>query len=119
MPYTMDIYSPRHEARVVGKDELAELYATVDEPIFTWNDGGDDVLIVSVHDDFSTVSMLHDRTWYYLEESPATELVEILLCGQEAWVPAGVMLDRKTGLEALLLAHNFPELLTTFRWREQ
>lgn len=87
--------------------------------MFAYGSGGEDVLIVSVHDEFSTVSLLHDRTWYWLEESPDTDLVEIVLCGQEAWVPAGVMVRPETGLAALRLAHDVSRLLTQFMWREQ
>ncbi|GAA4593686.1 hypothetical protein GCM10023194_58580 [Planotetraspora phitsanulokensis] len=50
-----------------------------------------------MHDEFSTVSLLHDRTWYWLEQSLDSDLVEIVLCGQEAWVPAGVLVRHETG----------------------
>ena len=32
-------------------------------PTFTWNDLGDDVLILSVGDDYSVVSLLTQDTW--------------------------------------------------------
>ncbi|MFD0784398.1 hypothetical protein ACFQZ8_10810 [Micromonospora azadirachtae] len=79
--------------------------------------GDEDVLIVSLHDEFSTVSLLHG-TWHWLTESPATDLVEILRCGQEAWVPAGAPVRPETGLAALRLAADVPRLLTDLMWRE-
>jgi hypothetical protein len=54
--YTLDRYSPSHTSRIVSAGELADVYASLDDSVLTWNDGGDDVLVVSVHDRFSTVS---------------------------------------------------------------
>ncbi|MFR9778122.1 hypothetical protein ACL02O_18970 [Micromonospora sp. MS34] len=119
MPYEMETYLPYAAARVVPRDELPGLYSPGREPVFSYGAGGEDVMIVSAHDGFSTVSLLHDRTWHWLEESADTTLVEIVLCGQEAWVPAGAMVRPETGLAALRLAHDVPRLLTEFRWREQ
>jgi hypothetical protein len=119
MPYEMETYLPYMAPRVVMIDELPDLYVSDHEPIFTYGSGGEDVLIVSVRDDFSTASLLHDRTWYWLVESAGSDLVEILLCGQEAWIPRGAMVRRETGLAALRLAHDVPRLLTEFMWREQ
>jgi hypothetical protein len=115
----METYQPYAASRVVTIDELPRLYVPDHEPVFTYGGGGDDVMIVSVHDEFSTVSLLHDRTWYWLEQSPDSDLVEIVLCGQEAWVPAGVLVRHETGLAALQLAHDMPRLMTNFVWREQ
>lgn len=119
MPYEIETYQPYVASRVVTLEDLPGLYTPDPEPVFTYGSCGEDVLIVSLHDDFSTVSLLHDRTWYWLEESSDRDLVQILLCGQEAWVPAGVMVRPETGLAALRLAHDVPRLLTGFRWREQ
>jgi hypothetical protein len=119
MPYEMETYQPYAPSRVVTIDELPGLYVPDSEPVFAYNSGGDDVMIVSVHDEFSTVSLLHDGTWYWLEESRDSELVEIVLCGQEAWVPAGAMVRSETGLAALRLAHDVAQLMTEFMWREQ
>ncbi|MEV5705762.1 hypothetical protein [Actinoallomurus sp. NPDC052274] len=119
MPYEMETYQPYTSSRVVTIDELAGLYVPDHEPVFAYGCGGEDVLIVSVHEGFSTVSLLHDRTWYWLEESPDADPVEIVLCGQEAWVPAGAMVRPETGLAALRLAHDVPHLMTRFTWRAQ
>ncbi|MEU8614785.1 hypothetical protein AB0C29_43045 [Actinoplanes sp. NPDC048791] len=119
MPYAMETHLPQAASRTITLDELPALYRPDHEPVFTYGDDGDDALIVSLHDGFSTVSLLHDRTWYWLEESPDAELVEIVLCGLEAWVPAGVLVRPESGLAALRLAHDQPRLMTDFGWREQ
>ena len=113
----METYRPE-QRQTVRIDDLPRLYVPDREPIFSYGDH-DDVVIVSVHDAFSTVSLLHDNTWYWLEESADTELVEIVLCGLEAWVPAGTLVRHETGLAALRIANDIPRLLTEFRWREQ
>lgn len=115
----METYQPYAAPRVVTIDELPSLFVPDYEPVFTYGDGLDDVVIVSVHDEFSTVSLLHDATWYWLEESSDWDLVEIVLCGLEAWVPAGAMVRHETALAALRLAHHVPQLMTRFMWREQ
>lgn len=60
----METYQPRAASRVVAIDELPGLYSPDHEPVFSYGSGGEDVLIVSVHDEFGTISVLHDRTWY-------------------------------------------------------
>jgi hypothetical protein len=119
----LELWSPEHTARAVPRDDLPAVYRELSgdqSPTLTWNDGGDDqVLIVSVADDFSTVSMLNDRTWYYLETSPEEDLVEIDLGGDDAYVPKGVLAPREFGLDVLLRADDFPYLLTEYMWREQ
>jgi hypothetical protein len=120
VPYEMDTYFPEARGRAVTVDELPGLFTPECEPVFVYHeDAGEDVVIASVHDGFSTVSLRRGDTWYWLEESPETEPVEITLCGLEAWVPAGVRVRPATGLAALLLAHDPPALLARFSWREQ
>ncbi|GAA1577363.1 hypothetical protein GCM10009678_70060 [Actinomadura kijaniata] len=119
MSYEMETYRPYAASRSITADELPGLYVPDREPVFSYGCDEDGAMIVSLHDGFSTVSLLHDGTWYWLEESPDSDPVEILLCGQEAWVPAGVMVRRETGLAALLLTPDLPRLLAEFTWREQ
>ncbi len=119
---TLDTYRFGHEERRVSVEDLPAVYAHLqgsDAAAITWNNGGEQVLIVSVGDDDSTVSLLNDSTWYYLVISPEQELVEIELCGQEAWVPKGAILPKELGLDVLLGAHDFPRLLKNYSWREQ
>lgn len=120
MRYEMETYLPRAEPQVVTIDELPHLFTPEREPVFAYGeDGMDDVMIVSVHDDFSTVSLSVDDTWYWLEESSNWDDVEIVLAGQEAWVPAGALVRHETALAALMLAHDVPQLWTKFVWHEQ
>jgi hypothetical protein len=122
LEYIIETWNPTHTSRQVSVEELEGFYEHIrgsESADITWNNGGDDVLIVSVGEDTATVSLLHDATWYWLEVSPETELVEIELCGQEAFVPQGAMVPRHLGLEILLGAHEFPRLLTEYAWREQ
>jgi hypothetical protein len=122
LEYLIETWNPTHTSRHVRVEELVDVYAQIRgsaSAVIVWNDGGDDVLIVSVGEDTATVSLLHDATWYWLEVSPETELVEIELGGQEAFVPKGALVPRRLGLEILLGAHDFPRLLTEYAWREQ
>jgi hypothetical protein len=153
MPYAVETWSPAHRGpREVTFDELVALYRPEGDPVFTYADPGDpsggDRLIVSLDEDFSTVTLLlalargdrapsHDGghhararspqgapgnvddTFSWLVESSDEEEVEILLCGQEAWIPAGAKVSPATGLAALRLAADLPRLLTEFMWRPQ
>ena len=94
----------------MNPDELADVYATVkpeESPTFTWNDLGDQVLIVTVGADSSTVSMLNDDTWYYLEASGDDDEVEVMIEGFDDFGPKGVVLPRNLGLEVLQKADDF------------
>jgi hypothetical protein len=119
--FTLDIHSPSHTSRLVSDEELAGVYDSLgDDSVITWNDGSDkDVLIASVHAGFSTVSLRHEDTWYWLVSSDDASLVEIVLCGLEAWVPAGAILPRQAGLAALGSVTDVPGMLSKLRWREQ
>ncbi|NUS55352.1 MAG: hypothetical protein HOV66_10915 [Streptomycetaceae bacterium] len=120
MPYEMETYSPYSAARQVTIEEIPALFRPDGEPVFAYGNGSDeDVLIVSVHDGFSTVSLRQDDTWYWLAESENWDEVEIVLAGLEAWVPAGACVRHETALEALRLAADVPRLTTEFTWREQ
>jgi hypothetical protein len=122
LEYIIETWNPTHTSRQVSVEELVDVYEQIrgsESADITWNDQGDHVLIVSVGEETATVSLLHDATWYWLKVSPETELVEIELCGQEAFVPKGAMAPRRLGLEILLGAHDFPRLLTEYAWREQ
>ena len=119
--YEIETHFPRHTPpRTITVDELAELYVPDHEPVFAYGDGfDDDVLIVSLDEDFSTVSLRQDATWFWLVESADLHPVEITLCGLAAWIPAAAKLRPETGLAALRSAHDVPHLLTHFTWHEQ
>jgi hypothetical protein len=70
-----ETWTPQHRESDIGIDELNSTYErarATDSPTFTWNDLGDDVLIVSVGDDYSVVSLLTQDTW-----SPAAVLPSV------------------------------------------
>lgn len=118
----LDTGFPTRVSRVVTSDELAYVYRHVDadeSPTFTWNNLGDQILIVTVDSDSSTVSMLNHDTWYYLEVSDDEDEVEVRIEGQMTPVPKGVVLPRDLGLEVLQKAENFERLLADYSWRLQ
>src|ERR1700730_18556530 len=72
MTIKYETWTPQHRQSDIGSDELNSTYErarATDSPTFTWNDLGDDVLIVSVGDDYSVVSMLTQATWFFLRGS--------------------------------------------------
>ena len=120
MRYQIVTYSPlQTPPRDISFDELTGLYVADHEPVFTYGDDRGDVLIVSLDERFSTVSLEQDDTWYWLVESSGNELVEITLCGMEAWLPRGALVRPETGLAVLRQAHDVPRLLTAHTWIEQ
>jgi hypothetical protein len=107
---------------VVDLDKLADIYRGVnsdESPTFTWNNLGDQVLIVTVDRDSSIVSMLNDDTWYYLQISEDDDDVEVRIEGEMTFVPKGVVLPRYLGLEVLQKAEEFSNVLISYSWRLQ
>jgi len=122
MDFKVETWEPAHVERSVTIDELDDVYRTTSggvSPTFTWNDLGDQVLIVAVGDDYSVVSMLNDDTWYYLQGSDVDGEAEVAMAGQPAHVPKGAILRRETGLEVLRKAGDFTDLLKSYPWMEQ
>jgi hypothetical protein len=122
MEVKLETFEPHLVTRFVSREDLRSAYAGLEgdhSSTLTWNDGGDQVLIVAVGDDYSIVSMLDDFTWYYLQVSPEEEPVEACLGGQDSLVPEGVILPKALGLEVLEKADDFPALLREYSWREQ
>ncbi len=117
-----ETWTPVRQERTLDAGEIETVYRSLapgTSATFTWNDLGDDVVIVSVAADHSTVSMLHDETWYYLTTSDSDEEVEVDMAGQKATVPRGAVLDRDLGLEVLRQVGDLPRLLAAYSWREQ
>jgi hypothetical protein len=118
----LDIGFPARETREVSSGELPDVYLGLkgeDSPTFTWNNLGDRVLIVTVDDESSTVSMLNDDTWYYLEISEDEDEIEVMVEGAMTPVPRGVVLPRNLGLEVLQKADDFVRVLSEYSWRLQ
>src|SRR5258708_36324965 len=103
-----ETWTPQHRESDIGIDELNSTYErarATDSPTFTWNDLGDDVLIVSVGDDHSVVSMLTQDTWFFLRGSESEGEVEVVMAGHPATVPQSAPLERGLGLHVLLRGH--------------
>jgi hypothetical protein len=122
MDIILETYDPVYVKRLVAREDLRSAYTGLNSDqsaTLAWNDGGDQVLLVAVGDDYSIVSMLDDSTWYYLQISPDEEPVQVSLGGQDSLVPKGAILPKALGLEVLEKAEDFPALLREYSWREQ
>ncbi|GLY05508.1 MULTISPECIES: hypothetical protein [Actinoplanes] len=85
----------------------------------TWNDSGDDVIIVSVYDTYSTVTIGHDDTFYDLALSTDEGTQGAVVMGEWVEWPTRSILPRDMGLTVLLKGNDFPSLLQEYTWREQ
>lgn len=122
MEYLVEVWYPEHEKTTVTGDKLPDRYASFkerDSATVAWNSDGDEVLLVSVGDDYSVISMLSDGTWYYLVVSDDEEEVSVYMDGTDAYVPRKAMAPRELGLTVLQRADDFPGLRTDYLWDEQ
>lgn len=122
MEYLIEVWYPKHEETSVTGDKLPDVYASFkkrDSATVAWNSDGDEVLLVSVGDDYSVISLKSDGTWYYLVVSDDDEEVPVYMDGTDAYVPRKVMAPRELGLTVLLRADDFPGLRTDYMWDEQ
>lgn len=86
----VETWTPEHRKEDVDVDALDSTYDRArgtDSPTFTWNDLGDGVLILSVGNDYSVVSLLTAGTWFYLRGSESEGQAEVTMAGQPATVP--------------------------------
>jgi hypothetical protein len=122
MTIKYETWTPQHRKSDIGLAELDSIYEqarAADSPTFTWNDLGDDVLVVAVGDDYSVVSMLTQNTWFFLRGPEAEGDVDVVMAGHPATVPKCAVLERGLGLEVLRRAVDFPNLLSSHSWLEQ
>lgn len=111
-----------HAARRVTAAEVPELYGLAVEAgsvTFTWNDGGDPVLIVAVGPDWSVASLMVDANWYGYVMDESEGHVEIDVCGQPSQWPKAEVLPRNAALAVLLLVPGFDAIRSGFRWLSQ
>jgi hypothetical protein len=122
MEVVFETWIPAHRTQMVAMQDLPRVYRDATEelsPSFTWNDCGDEVLIVTLGDDYSTVTMLNKGTFYNLAISDSDEPAEILVSGDVTTWPEGQILPREMGLEVLLRAEDFQSVVRDYTWKEQ
>lgn len=119
---TVEVWNPSYQHSKVGLSNLPEVYGALPKNVsmgLTLDDGEDDCVIVTVEPDFSTVTMLRDRTFYNLQISEATEDVEIDVAGEEITWPKGCLLPRPMGFQVLLEAGDREAVWNRYTWVEQ
>lgn len=122
MEYELELRYPKYEVTTITSDELAEIYAKVEEsgqPTFTWNPDGDDSVTVVAGDDFSYINLLHDGSFYVLVVSEDEEEVVIVVGDNDTTVPRKALAPRQLGLDVLQRADQIAWLLTEYTWEEE
>ncbi|WP_438489220.1 hypothetical protein [Streptomyces sp. S186] len=122
MQIKFETWVPTHETRMVDLADVPLVYREAKEsasPTFTWNDLGDEVLIVTVGDDYSTVSLMREDTFYNLAVSDSDDMREIQVSGDTTMWPEGQILPREMGLEVLSRVPDVESLVRDYRWEEQ
>ncbi|WP_173142650.1 hypothetical protein [Kibdelosporangium persicum] len=115
-----ETYGDNPESRAIALGEVESVYCELDQDAsatFTWNDGGDDdVLIVAVGPGFAKASLLHSGEFYDLQVSTDDGLREVNICGQLSEHPVRFLMSRDKGLEVIKKAGDIPELFTSYTW---
>jgi hypothetical protein len=118
-----ETYGRDAESRTITLDDVEEVYRELSRDAsatFTWNDGGDDgVLIIAVGPDYSKATALHSGTFYDLEELDVDDLREVEICGQWSEHPVRFLMPRDKGLEVIKKAVDFVNLLASYTWVDQ
>ena len=119
---TVEVWNPSYQHSKVDLSNLAEVYGSLPDNVsvgLTLDDCEDDCVIVTVEPDFSTVTVLRDRTFYNLQVSQDTEDVEIDVAGEEITWPKGCLLSRPMGFQVLLEAGDREVVWNRYTWVEQ
>ncbi|MEU1078432.1 MULTISPECIES: hypothetical protein [unclassified Streptomyces] len=119
---TVEVWNPSYQNSKVALEDLSPVYESVPEHAsigLTLDDGEDDCVIVTVEAEFSTVTMLRDRTFYNLQISEDAEDVEIDVAGEEISWPKGCLLPRPMGIQVLLEAGDREAAWSRYTWVEQ
>lgn len=74
---------------------------------------------MTVEPEFSTVTMLRDRTFYNLQISDDSDETVILVGGGEITWPKGCLLPRPMAVRVLLEAEDREAVWTRYTWVEQ
>jgi hypothetical protein len=110
------------ERRRVTLADVPALYGLGGEPgsaTFTWNDGGDPVLIVGVGPDWSTASLMINQYWYSYVMDDADGYVPIEVAGQKPDLPRSELLPRDAALPVLMMVPDLDGIRRCFRWLSQ
>jgi hypothetical protein len=108
--------------RMVSVDEVPELYTLADQAgsvTFTWNDGGDPVMIVGVGPDWSLATMMIDQNWYSYVIDDVEGFVSIDLSGQNCEWPRAELLPRAVALPVLMKVPDLAAIRRGFPWLSQ
>ena len=119
---TVEMWDPSYRHTKVGLVDLPAVLVKVPEDTsmgLTLDDGEDDCVIVTVEPEFSTVTMLRDRTFYNLRISDESEEETILVGGEEITWPKGCLLPRPMGTQVLLEAGDREAVWDRYTWVEQ
>jgi hypothetical protein len=122
MEYLVAADYPKRERTCVTETELPAAYARLTEissATVTFNDGGDDVLIVAVGDQHCVITLKSDESWYWLSISDEDEELFTNMGGLNGEVPRKALAPRELGLTVLLRADDLPGLRTDYIWTEQ
>ena len=110
------------ERRMVSRAQVPGLYELAEETgsvTFTWNDGGDPVLIVAVGPTWSTASLMLDGNWYGYVIDDVEGHASIEVCGQSSSWPRAELLPRAAALSVLMLVPDLDAIRRGFRWLSQ
>lgn len=108
--------------RMVPLDEVPGLYALADQAgsvTFTWNDGGDPVMIVGVGPDWSLATLMIDQNWYSYVIDDVEGFVSIDLNGQTCEWPRAELLPRAVALPVLMKVPDLTAIRRSFPWLSQ
>jgi hypothetical protein len=108
--------------RMVSLNEVPGLYGLADQAgsvLFTWNDGGDPVMIVGVGPDWSLATLMNDENLYSYVIDDVEGFVSIDVNGQSCDWPRAELLPRATALPVLLQVPDLAAIRRGFPWLSQ
>lgn len=108
--------------RMVPLEEVPDLYALdvqAGSVMFTWNDGGDPVMIVGVGPDWSLATLMIERNWYSYVIDDVEGFASIDLCGQTSEWPKAELLPRAAALPVLMKVPDLTAIRRSFSWLSQ
>lgn len=111
-----------HVKRTVPRTQVPGLYGLADKAgsvTFTWNDGGDPVMVVGVGPDWSVATLMIDQNWYSYVIGDAEGFISIDLSGQTCEWPRAELLPRAAALPVLMTVPDLTAIRRGFPWLSQ